>query len=269
MGRSRLDIALVERGLAPSRARAQAAVLAGRVRVDGRVSDKPGMPVDPGRMIEVVSGPEFVSRGGKKLDNALRQFGVDVSGSRVLDLGASTGGFTDCVLGHGAAEVIAVDVGYGQLDWRLRTDPRVHVMERTNARNLAPGALPFAPDLVVCDLAFISVTLVWPAIAACLAPNWRAVVLVKPQFEAGREHVGGSGVVRDPAVRAAAVRKVAAAIAAAGGVVCDACDSGVPGPKGNREIFLCACAPGGVAPADDLEQRIAAAVSAGAGGEDQ
>jgi len=227
------------------------------------------MPVDAERTIEIDTGPEFVSRGGHKLDNALRQFQMDVTGAHVLDLGASTGGFTDCVLAHGAAEVIAVDVGYGQLDWRLRNDPRVHVMERTNARNLTPDALPFVPDLVVCDLAFISVTLVWPTVADCLATNWRALVMVKPQFEAGREHVGSSGVVRDPDVRAAAVRKVADAIAATGGVVCDACDSGVPGPKGNREIFLCACAPGVIAPAGDLDQRIAAAVSAGAGGEAQ
>lgn len=257
----------MERGLAPTRARAQAAVLAGRVRVDGKISDKPGMAVAPDRSIEVTPAPEFVSRGGLKLDNALRHFDVEVTAARVLDLGASTGGFTDCVLAHGAAEVIAVDVGYGQLDWRLRNDPRVHVMERTNARNLVPGDLPYAPDLVVCDLAFISTALVWGAIAPCLAEEWQAVVMVKPQFEAGREHVGSSGVVRDPAVRAAAVRRVATAIAAAGGVVCDACDSGVPGPKGNREIFLYARSAGPGAPASDLDQRIAAAVAAGADGE--
>ncbi len=257
----------MERGLIPTRARAQAAVLAGRVRVDGTVSDKPGLAIDADRTVEVAPAPEFVSRGGLKLDNALRYFAVDVTGARVLDLGASTGGFTDCVLARGAAEVVAVDVGYGQLDWRLRNDPRVHVMERTNARHLTPRDLPFAPDLVVCDLAFISTALVWGAVAPCLADTWQALVMVKPQFEAGREHVGSSGVVRDPAVRIAAVHRVADAIAAAGGVVCDACDSGVPGPKGNREIFLCARSAGPGATAADLDQRIAAAVAAGADGE--
>jgi 23S rRNA (cytidine1920-2'-O)/16S rRNA (cytidine1409-2'-O)-methyltransferase len=143
----------------------------------------------------------------------------------------------------------------------------VHVMERTNARHLTPDDLPFAPDLVVCDLAFISTALVWGAVAPCLAPSWQALVMVKPQFEAGREHVGSSGVVRDPSVRAAAVHRVAAAIAAAGGVVCDACDSGVPGPKGNREIFLFASSAGPGATTADLDQRIAAAVAAGADGE--
>lgn len=240
-------------------------MLAGRVRVDGRVSDKPGLAVDADRTIELVAAPEFVSRGGHKLETALDTFGLDVTGTRVLDVGASTGGFTDCVLRRGAAEVVAVDVGYGQLDWRLRNDPRVHVMERTNARYLEPSMLPYPPDLVVCDVAFISSAIVWSSIAPCLAAHWRALIMVKPQFEAGREHVGGSGVVRDPAVRAAAVRKVAAAIAAGGAVVCDACDSGVPGPKGNREIFLYACATGVDAPADNLDQRIDAAVAAGTG----
>jgi len=263
MSRSRLDIALVERGLAPTRSRAQAAVLAGRVRVDGQVSDKPGMPVDDGRRLEVVAGPAFVSRGGLKLSNALDAFDVEVTDARALDLGASTGGFTDCLLRRGAGEVVALDVGYGQLDWGLRNDRRVHVMERTNARNLVPAMLPYAPDLVVCDLAFISTALVWGAIAPCLAPVWRAVILVKPQFEAGREHVGSSGVVRDPAVRAAAVRRVADAISASGGVVRDAADSGVPGPKGNREVFLLACASAGASPAPDLDERIAAAVAVG------
>jgi 23S rRNA (cytidine1920-2'-O)/16S rRNA (cytidine1409-2'-O)-methyltransferase len=267
MRRSRLDIALVERGLVATRSRAQAAVLAGRVRVDGRVSDKPGMPVDEQRQLEVEQGPEFVSRGGRKLSNALDAFGLDVAGARALDLGASTGGFTDCLLRRGAREVIALDVGYGQLDWRLRTDARVRVMERTNARHLQPGMLAYAPDLVVCDLAFISTALVWGAVAPCLAPAWRAVVMVKPQFEAGREHVGASGVVRDAAVRASAVRAVADAIEAHGGAVCDAADSGVPGPKGNREVFLQACASEGTSPVLDLDERIAGAVAAGQPGE--
>jgi 23S rRNA (cytidine1920-2'-O)/16S rRNA (cytidine1409-2'-O)-methyltransferase len=263
MPRSRLDIALVERGLIPTRSRAQAAVLAGRVRVDGQVSDKPGMPVDDARILEVAPTQEFVSRGGLKLNTALARLGISVAGARALDLGASTGGFTDCLLSHGAAEVAAVDVGYGQLDWRLRNDPRVHVFERTNARHLGPDDLPYAPDLVVSDLAFISTAVVWGAAVGCLAPGWRAILLVKPQFEAGREHVGASGVVRDQAVRLASVRKVADAIAAAGGVVCDACDSGVPGPKGNREVFLFAADAAITDPVDDLDDRIAGAVAAG------
>jgi 23S rRNA (cytidine1920-2'-O)/16S rRNA (cytidine1409-2'-O)-methyltransferase len=263
MPRSRLDIALVERGLAPSRSRAQAAVLAGRVRVDGRVSDKPGLAVDDERIIEVAAAPEFVSRGGRKLSNALDAFGIEVAGARALDLGASTGGFTDCLLRRDAREVIALDVGYGQLDWRLRNDPRVHVMERTNARALAPGMLAYAPDLVVCDLAFISTALVWGAVAPCLAHDWRALLMVKPQFEAGRGQVGSSGVVRDPAVRAAAVRRVADAIMAVGGAVLGAADSGVPGPKGNREVFLLATASGAALPVPDLDQRIADAVAVG------
>ena len=263
MPRSRLDIALVERGLIATRSRAQAAVLAGRVRVDGRVSDKPGMPVDDARHLDVEKAPEFVSRGGLKLSNALDAFRLDVTDARAVDLGASTGGFTDCLLRRGAREVIAIDVGYGQLDWRLRTDPRVHVMERTNARSLQPDVLAYAPDLVVSDLAFISTALVWGAIAPCLAPDWRAVVMVKPQFEAGREHVGSSGVVRDPAVRAAAVRAVADAIERHGGRVTDAADSGLPGPKGNREVFVLACASKGMGSVSDLDERIADAVSAG------
>jgi len=258
----RLATYLAHAGVASRRAAAEI-VRAGRVRVDGEVRDKPGMPVDEGRQIAIDAGPEYVSRGGLKLANALDAFGLDVTGARALDLGASTGGFTDCLLRRGAAQVIALDVGYGQLDWRLRHDPRVHVLERTNARHLTPETLPYAPDLVVCDLAFISTALVWSAVAPCLAPGWRALIMVKPQFEAGREHVGSSGVVRDPAVREAAVHRVADAISAAGGVVRDAADSGVPGPKGNREVFLLACAAAGTAPAPDIDQRIAAAVAVG------
>ena len=258
--RRRLDVALVEEGLFDTRSRAQAAVLAGHVRVDGQVANKPGTPVETGRSIEVASRPEYVSRGGTKLANALDAVGLDVAGSRALDLGASTGGFTDCLLRRGAAEVVALDVGYGQLDWKLRSDDRVHVMERTNARELVPGALPFTPDLVTCDVSFISITLIWPAVAACLAPGWRALLMVKPQFEAGREHVGGGGVVRDPEVRAMTVRRVAECITANGGAVLAAADSGLPGPKGNREVFLYA-ADATVASSDpDIEARIMEAV---------
>jgi 23S rRNA (cytidine1920-2'-O)/16S rRNA (cytidine1409-2'-O)-methyltransferase len=238
VGRTRLDAALVERGLFPSRSRAQAAVMAGLVRVDGAVAPKPGAAVAEDADLRVEGGAEHVSRGGRKLANALEAFGLDVAGARALDVGASTGGFTDCLLQAGAASVIALDVGYGQLDWSLRNDPRVHVMERVNARAIAPADLPYAPDLATVDVSFISVGTIWPAVAATLAPGWRALVLVKPQFEVGRDAVGKGGVVRDPALREAAVASVAEALAAAGGRVLGAADSGLPGPKGNREVFL-------------------------------
>jgi 23S rRNA (cytidine1920-2'-O)/16S rRNA (cytidine1409-2'-O)-methyltransferase len=233
-------VALVERGLFPSRARAQAAVMAGLVQVDGRPAGKPGSPVAPDAELVVAPAADFVSRGGIKLANALDALGVDVSGVSALDLGASTGGFTDCLLRRGAERVIALDVGYGQLDWRLRQNPRVHVMERTNARYLGPDALPYAPDLVTCDLSFISVGTVWGAVTPCLASGWRAMVMVKPQFEVGRDRVGSGGVVRDPAAREGAVQGVVEVIEAEGGRILGTADSGLPGPKGNRERFVLA-----------------------------
>ena len=214
--------------------------MAGRVRVDGRAADKPGAGVPEGAALEVEGAAEYVSRGGVKLAVALDALGVDVTGARALDLGASTGGFTDCLLQRGAAEVIALDVGYGQLAWSLRTDPRVHLMERTNARHLSPGDLPYAPDLVTCDLSFISIGTVWGAVVPCLARRWRAMVMVKPQFEVGRERVGSGGVVRDDEAREDAVRKVSEVITATGGRVAGRADAGLPGPKGNREVFLLA-----------------------------
>jgi 23S rRNA (cytidine1920-2'-O)/16S rRNA (cytidine1409-2'-O)-methyltransferase len=238
VARSRLDVALVERGLFPSRARAQAAVMAGRVRVDGRPVDKPGAGVASGAAIEVAEGPEYASRGGLKLASALDALGVDVAGASAIDLGASSGGFTDCLLRRGARRVIALDVGYGQLDWRLRQDERVHVMERTNARDLRHGMLPWEPDLATCDLSFISVGTVWGAVRRCLAPGWRAMVMVKPQFEVGPERVGAGGVVRDPEAREDAVRGVVEVIEQEGGRVFGTADSGLPGPKGNREVFV-------------------------------
>jgi 23S rRNA (cytidine1920-2'-O)/16S rRNA (cytidine1409-2'-O)-methyltransferase len=200
--------------------------------------DKPGTGVGEDAVLDVERAAEFVSRGGVKLANALDALGVDVTGASALDLGASTGGFTDCLLSRGAARVIALDVGYGQLDWRLRQDPRVTVMERTNARHLTPEALPWAPDLVTCDLSFISIGTVWSAVVPCLAPGWRAMVMVKPQFEVGRERVGSGGVVRDPRAREDAVRGVIEVIEATGGRVVGTADSGLPGPKGNREVFV-------------------------------
>jgi len=226
-----LDVALVERGLAETRSQAQALVLAGRVRG----YDKPGTQVDDDAELELEAPPPYVSRGGEKLAHGLDAFGVDPAGRDCLDIGASTGGFTDVLLQRGARRVAAVDVGYGQLHERLRGDPRVTVLERTNARHLRQ--LPFPPDLVVADVSFISLRLVLPPAFALAAPGWEAVVLVKPQFEAGRAEVKG-GVVRSPDVRRRVIRDMAASAlgwqAQTAGVV----DSGLPGPKGNREVFL-------------------------------
>ncbi len=230
--KKRLDVLLVERGLAESRAQAQAFVLAGLVPG----FEKPGAPVDESVALEVERGPRFVSRGGEKLVHALEVFGVDVRGRDCLDVGASTGGFSDVLLQRGAARVIALDVGYGQLHPRLRDDPRVTVMERVNARELRH--LPFPPELLTCDVSFISVRKALPPALALAAPGWQALVLVKPQFEAGRQEVGRGGVVRSPEVRARVLREVARHALAWGAQTVGAVDSGLPGPKGNREFFL-------------------------------
>jgi 23S rRNA (cytidine1920-2'-O)/16S rRNA (cytidine1409-2'-O)-methyltransferase len=230
--KKRLDVLLVERGLAETRSQAQALVLAGRVRG----YEKPGQQVDEGAELDVEQPPRFVSRGGEKLAHALDVLRVDVRGRDCLDVGASTGGFTDVLLQRGAARVIAVDVGYGQLHPRLRDDPRVTVLERTNVRELRE--LPFPPDLIVCDVSFISVRTALPPALALARPGWEAVVLVKPQFEAGREDVGKGGVVRDPDVRRRVAREVAEAALAWGAETLAVVDSGLPGPKGNRELFL-------------------------------
>jgi 23S rRNA (cytidine1920-2'-O)/16S rRNA (cytidine1409-2'-O)-methyltransferase len=229
--KKRLDVLLVERGLAESRTQAQALVLAGRV--PGR--SKPGEQVDEDAELTVLAPPPFVSRGGEKLANALVALGVDVTGASCIDVGASTGGFTDCLFQHGAARVVALDVGYGQLHPKLRNDPRVTVLERTNAR--AVDALPFAPDFVTCDVSFISVRTALPPVLALAAPGWQSLVLVKPQFEAGRAEVP-KGVVRDPAVHRRVLRQVADAALGWGARVAGVVDSGLPGPKGNREFFL-------------------------------
>ena len=232
--KKRLDVLLVERGLAESRAQAQALVLAGRV--PGYA--KPGVQVDETAEVELEAGPRFVSRGGEKLANALERFGVDVRGEDCLDVGASTGGFTDCLLQAGAARVCALDVGYGQLDGRLRADPRVTVLERVNVRHIRCDELPFAPTFLTCDVSFIGLAKALPPALACAAPGWRALVLVKPQFEAGRADVGKGGVVRDPAVRRRVVDDLAAQVPEWGGRVLGVADSGLRGPKGNRELFL-------------------------------
>jgi 23S rRNA (cytidine1920-2'-O)/16S rRNA (cytidine1409-2'-O)-methyltransferase len=230
--RKRVDVLLVERGLAESRAQAQALVLAGLVPG----YDKPGTQVDEGAALEVERPPPYVSRGGHKLANALDALGIDPAGRDALDVGASTGGFTDVLLQRGAARVIALDVGYGQLHPKLRGDPRVTVLERTNARELTE--LPFPPELVTCDVSFISVRKALPPALALAAPGWEALVLVKPQFEAGRGEVGKGGVVRDPEVQRRVLREVAEAAEAWGGETAAVVDSGLPGPKGNRELFL-------------------------------
>jgi 23S rRNA (cytidine1920-2'-O)/16S rRNA (cytidine1409-2'-O)-methyltransferase len=229
--KKRVDVVLVERGLAASRAQAQALVMAGRV--PGHA--KPGEQVDEAAPLEVTEPAPYVSRAGHKLANALDAFGLDVTGLDALDVGASTGGFTDVLLQRGAARVIALDVGYGQLHGRLRADPRVTVLERVNARYLTE--LPFAPQLVTCDVSFISVRLALPPALALAAQGWQALVLVKPQFEAGRAEVP-KGVVRDGAVRRRVVREVAEALLASGGEPRGVVDSGLPGPKGNREFVL-------------------------------
>jgi len=230
--KKRLDVLLVERGLAESRTQAQALVLAGRVPG----FEKPGTQVEDSVEVAVEVPPRFVSRGGEKLDHALETLGLDVGGRDCLDIGASTGGFVDCLLQRGAAGVIAVDVGYGQLHPRIRNDPRVVVLERVNVRKLE--TLPFPPELVTCDVSFISVRTALPPALALAAPGWEALVLVKPQFEAGRADVPRGGVVRDAEVQRRVVREVAEAALGWGAETLAVVDSGLPGPKGNREFFL-------------------------------
>jgi 23S rRNA (cytidine1920-2'-O)/16S rRNA (cytidine1409-2'-O)-methyltransferase len=230
--RKRLDVLLVERGLAESRAQAQALVMAGLVTGHA----KAGEQVDEEADLVVERPPRYVSRGGEKLAHALDELAVDVKGRDALDVGASTGGFTDVLLQRGVARVIALDVGRGQLHERLRADRRVTVLERTNARELTE--LPFAPDLVTCDVSFISVRTALPPALALARPGWEALVLVKPQFEAGRADVGRGGVVRDPETHRRVLREVAEAALAWPAQTVGVVDSGLPGPKGNREFFL-------------------------------
>ncbi len=243
----RLDTVLAERGLFPSRSRAAASVMAGEVLVGAgeRRASKPGELVDVEETVSVKGPPRFVSRGGVKLANALAQTGLSVRGRRALDVGSSTGGFTDCLLQGGAREVIAVDVGYGTLAWSLRTDPRVALMERTNARTLSPSLLPAPrvgpdgpPDLATIDVSFISLAKVLGAVLGCLGEGYDVLALVKPQFEVGRGRVGKGGVVREPADRRAALVGAGVAAIAAGAAVRGYHSSGLPGPKGNRETFV-------------------------------
>jgi 23S rRNA (cytidine1920-2'-O)/16S rRNA (cytidine1409-2'-O)-methyltransferase len=240
MGKRRLDTLLAERGLFSSRSRAAASVMAGEVRVGpgGRRAAKPGELVDIEAEVSVAERAAFVSRGGIKLANALTACGVAVAGRRALDVGASTGGFTDCLLQNGASEVIAVDVGYGTLAWSLRGDPRVHVMERTNARTLTPQSLPFLPDLAVVDVSFISLAKVLKGVIGCLGERYDVLALVKPQFEVGRDRVGKGGVVRVAADRRAALIAVGESALDLGAAVLGFHSSGLPGPKGNQETFI-------------------------------
>ena len=269
MKKARIDAVLAERGLFPSRSAAAGAVRAGEVRVgtDGPVALRPSQLVEPEAEFVLEARPRFVSRGGIKLENALAALAIEVTDRDCLDVGASTGGFTDCMLQRGAARVAAVDVAYGQIDARLRKDSRVTVIERLNARGLGPADLPFLASLATIDVSFISLTKVLPAVATCLAPGGEVLAMVKPQFELGRERVG-RGVVHDPADRQEAVLKVALAAGELGLPVRGIVSSGLPGPKGNRETFVWC---GGDGPeVEDLEAAVAAAdvasVGAGEGG---
>jgi 23S rRNA (cytidine1920-2'-O)/16S rRNA (cytidine1409-2'-O)-methyltransferase len=232
--KKRLDVLMVERGLAETRSQAQALVLAGRVK--GYV--KAGDQVDESASLELEQGPRFVSRGGEKLAGALESLGIDVIGEDCLDVGASTGGFADCLLQAGAARVCALDVGYGQLHPKLRHDPRITVLERANIRRVRCEDLPYPPTFVTCDVSFIGLAKALPPALACAAPGWRALVLVKPQFEAGPADVGKGGVVRDPEVRRRVLDGVRALAAAWGADILGEVESRLPGPKGNREVFL-------------------------------
>jgi 23S rRNA (cytidine1920-2'-O)/16S rRNA (cytidine1409-2'-O)-methyltransferase len=257
--KARIDAVLAERGLFPSRTAAAGAVRAGEVRVgqDGPVALRPSHLVGPEEELIIDSGPRYVSRGGIKLENALETLGIDVGGRDCLDIGASTGGFTDCLLQQGAPRVAAVDVAYGQIDLRLREDPRVTVIERLNARAMEPADLPFAPAFATVDVSFISLNKVMPAVARCLAPGGEALAMVKPQFELGKARVG-RGVVRDAGDRREAILAVAHAAVEIGLPVRGIASSGLPGPKGNRETFVWC---GGEGPTvEDIEAATLAAV---------
>jgi 23S rRNA (cytidine1920-2'-O)/16S rRNA (cytidine1409-2'-O)-methyltransferase len=254
--KSRLDALLVDRGLFETRSRAAAAVIAGDVRLgtDGRRADKPGQLVAPDVSLAVAEGPQYASRGGVKLAHALDAFGLDPAGRLCLDVGASTGGFTDCLLQRGAARVVAVDVAYGELHWKIRNDARVTVLERTNARALERDALPYAPDLIVADVSFISLRKALPAPLGCAAPRWDCLAMIKPQFEVGRERVGKGGVVRSPDDRRDALVAVAGwARESLESSVLGFASSGLAGPAGNQETFVWLAEPGRAGAVVDIE----------------
>lgn len=264
MGRRRLDVELVRRGLAPSREQAQALIAAGRVTVGGAPAPKAARQVDAGEDVQVAGPPpRYVGRGAHKLEAALAGFALDVGGVRAIDVGSSTGGFTDCLLQHGAAEVVAVDVGRNQLHERLRADPRVAVHERTDVRALDPDAVGGPAPLVVCDVSFISLRAVLPALLALVAPGGDVVLLVKPQFEAGRAEASrGRGVVRDPAVWRRALEATIDALLSQGATIMGCVPSPLTGADGNVEFLLHARrSPSVAAPAVDLDAVVAAAGS--------
>jgi len=236
--RCRLDVLLAQKGLFASREKARAAVMSGQVLVDGQKVFKPGTQVKPDARLTVLGRLPYVSRGGLKLEKAIRVFGLDLKNKVVLDVGASTGGFTDCALAHGARLVYAVDVGYGQLAWELRTSPRVVVFERTNIRRFSREVLPVAPDLAVIDVSFISLTLVLPKVRELLADDGEGVALIKPQFEAGREQVGKKGVVKDPRIHQEVLAKIIAAVRELGWTPAGLDFSPIKGPEGNIEYLL-------------------------------
>ena len=240
MSHERADIRLYKEGLAPSREKARALILAGLVFADGQRVDKPGQKVDEKAELQVTGNdqPSFVSRGGMKLLGAIKAMNLDFTDKIVLDVGASTGGFTDCALQHGARKVYAVDVGYGQRDWRLRQDPRVIIRERTNIRYVKPEDFPEKMDLATVDVAFISLRLVLPVVSRLLTADGEAVALVKPQFEAGREQVGKKGVVKSPEIHEEVLRRVTRQAAECGLTLANACYSPIKGPNGNIEFFL-------------------------------
>lgn len=236
--KARLDTVLVQRGFFSSRSQAAAAVLAGEVSVDGQQVSKAGAMVAADVEISLREAQRFVSRGGLKLETAFEKFDLDVAGAAVLDAGASTGGFTDCLLQKGARKVIAVDVGYGQLDWKLRNDPRVEVHERTNIRGITPELLSEAPCFATLDLSFISLKKVLPPVIKCLKPGFELVALVKPQFEAGRGKVGSGGVVRDPETHRQVLTDIWVYAESQGLKVLGLAESGIRGPKGNVEFLI-------------------------------
>ena len=255
VAKTRLDSLLVERGLFESRSRAAAAVMAGSVRLGegGPRAEKPGQMVPADAALVVEEGPAYVSRGGEKLANALDRLGIDPAGRRCLDVGASTGGFSDCLLQRGAQHVVALDVAYGELHWRIRNDPRVTVVERVNARVLDPSLLPYRPDFITVDVSFISLAKVLPAVLDCAAERFDCLALVKPQFEVGRERVGKGGVVRSADDRRSALVAVGRLVSGLGHSLLGYASSGLPGPAGNRESFAWIAEAAREAAVEDVE----------------
>ena len=239
--RERLDLLLLERRLVDSREEGRRKILAGEVLVNDQAVTKAGSLIDENARVYLKPAPRYVSRGGIKLEKALHEFAIVLDGKTALDVGASTGGFTDCLLAHGAARVFAVDVGYGQFDWKLRNDSRVVLFEKTNIRHLDVGALPYAPHLAAIDVSFISLTLVLPRVKALLRPSHEAVALIKPQFEVGKGKVGKGGVVRSAAEHARVVGEITAAAVALGYEVRGVIESPLLGPKGNKEFLMHLC----------------------------